>query len=58
MRCDCSIPKRPGGLEECQNKAQYKVTLTADFGRETCYWCQECVNLGADMIQKAVRINI
>ena len=54
--CECTIPKKVNGKEKCYNRASYKVTLTPDFDSEVCYWCEECVELGQDMIAKKRRL--
>ena len=54
--CECSIPKKEGGEEYCRNKATYKCILTEDFDNDECYWCDECIEDGKDMIESKEKL--
>ena len=54
--CECTIPKQPDGNEFCRNKATHKCVLTEDFENDECYWCDECIELGKDMIKSKIKL--
>ena len=57
MRCECTMPKEPDGIERCNNEAEFDVRLTPDYGSEDCYWCSLCCSMGVDMISQKHSLN-
>jgi hypothetical protein len=56
-KCECTIPKTPDGPECCHNTARWHVVLKEEFDLEVCFWCDECVKLGEDMILGKISIH-